>query len=111
MPDETKKFNKNFLIAVDGSENSQRAVSYVAQLLGGIPDSKVTILHIIQDPEEDYFPSSAEKDQWLEKYRAKMGSLLESYRQILIDAGFDPSKVSVRSTPPLLPLPGRVYSR
>jgi len=97
MPDETKKFNKNILVAVDGSENAQRAVSYVAQFLGGVPGFRVTILHIIQDPEEDYFPSSAEKDQWLDKYRVKMGSLLESYRQILINAGFDPSQVAVRS--------------
>jgi nucleotide-binding universal stress UspA family protein len=97
MPDETKEFNKNVLIAVDGSENSQRAVSYVAQLLGGMTGFKVIILHIIQDPEDDYFPSSAEKDQWLDKYRARMSTLLESYRQILIDAGFDPTRVAVRS--------------
>lgn len=97
MPDETKKYNKNILIAVDASENAQRAVSYVAQFLGGRAGFRVTILHIIQDPEEDYFPSSSEKDQWLDKYQAKMGSLLESYRQILIDAGFDPSQVLIRS--------------
>ncbi|RPH87201.1 MAG: universal stress protein, partial [Desulfobacteraceae bacterium] len=50
-----------------------------------------------QDPEEDYFPSSTEKDQWLDKYRAKIGRQLELYRQILTDAGFDPTRVAVRS--------------
>ena len=43
---EEKIFNRNILIAVDESENSRRAVSYVGQLLGGLADFKVTILHV-----------------------------------------------------------------
>ena len=50
------KVNRNILIAVDDSQNAQRAVTYVGRLLGGIRGFKVTVLHVIPEPEEDYFP-------------------------------------------------------
>ena len=93
-----KTFNKNILIAVDDSENARRAVSYVSQLLKGIKGFKVLILHIINQPEEDYFPTSAENEKWLNKYKLKVDEMLENYRQVLIDGGFDPEDISVRST-------------
>jgi nucleotide-binding universal stress UspA family protein len=98
MTNEEKIFNKNILIAVDESENARRAVSYVAQLLGGLRGFKVTILHIVPEPEEDYFPTSAEREKWLSRYQKNVDDLLDDYRQILIHAGFDPDDVSVRST-------------
>jgi nucleotide-binding universal stress UspA family protein len=91
-------YNKNILIAVDESENARRAVSYVSQLLAGVKGLKVLILHVISQPEEDYFPTSAEKEKWLSKYKLKVDVMLENYRQMLIREGFDPGDVSVRST-------------
>jgi nucleotide-binding universal stress UspA family protein len=91
-------FNKNILIAVDDSENARRAVSYVGKLLAGIEGFKVLVLHVISQPEEDYFPSSAEKEKWLSQYKLKVDSMLKSYRRILIDEGFEPEDVSIRST-------------
>ena len=93
-----KNFNKSILIAVDESENARRAVSYVAQILAGIKGFKVLILHVIRQPEEDYFPTSSEKDRWLGQYKLKVDVMLKDYRQILIRAGFAPEDVSVRST-------------
>jgi nucleotide-binding universal stress UspA family protein len=93
-----KNFNKSILIAVDESENARRAVSYVAQILAGIKGFKVLILHVIRQPEEDYFPTSSEKDRWLGQYKLKVDTMLKDYRQILIRAGFAPEDVSVRST-------------
>ncbi len=93
-----KTFNKNILIAVDDSENARRAVSYVSQLLAGVKGFKVLILHVISQPEEDYFPTSAEKENWLSKYRLKVDVMLEDYRQMLIHEGFDPDDISVRSS-------------
>lgn len=92
------QFNKNILIAIDESENSRRAVSYVGALLGGLPGFKVTILHVIPEPEEDYFPSSDEREKWLGNYRTRIDALLESSRQELIDHGFAKEDVSIRST-------------
>jgi nucleotide-binding universal stress UspA family protein len=93
-----KKFSyKNILIAVDESENARRAVSYVAEILGGVEGFEVTILHVIPLPEEDFFLTASEKEKWLSQYRVKIDALLEGYRQILIGAGFHPNDVSVRS--------------
>ncbi|MDM8551458.1 universal stress protein [Desulfobacterales bacterium HSG2] len=98
MNSEEKRIKKDILIAVDESENARRAVSYVGQLLGGLPDFKVLILHIIPDPEEDYFQNVSEKEKWIEEHKKQIDILLEDYRRILIQAGFDESAVSTRST-------------
>jgi nucleotide-binding universal stress UspA family protein len=98
MTHSEKTFNKNILIAVDDSENARRAVSYVSQLLAGVKGFKILILHVISQPEEDYFSTSAEKESWLNTYRLKVDIVLEDYRQILICEGFDPDDISVRST-------------
>jgi nucleotide-binding universal stress UspA family protein len=92
-----KEFNKNILVAVDDSENARRAVSYVAQLLGGVPGFKVTVLHVVPELEEDYFAEDCEKDAWFKNYQRKVDAMLKDYRQILLKGGFDPGNVSVRS--------------
>ncbi len=92
-----KVFNKNILIAVDDSDNARRAVSYVAQLLGGIIGFNVTVLHVVPEAEEDYFASDSEREIWLKRYKQKVASMLEDYRQILLKGGFDTSHISVRS--------------
>ncbi|MBW2739544.1 MAG: universal stress protein [Deltaproteobacteria bacterium] len=91
-------FNKNILIAVDESENARRAVLYVAQLLEGAEGFSVTILHVINEPEEDYFPTTDEKEKWLSQHKKKVDKMLKDYSRILIQKGFDRSAVSVRST-------------
>ena len=98
MIDRNKIYNRNILIAVDESENARRAVSYVGQLLKGVKGFRVLILHVISHPEEDYFPTSDEKEKWLSKYKLKVDVMLEEYRQILIREDFTPGNVSVRST-------------
>ena len=97
MTGEKKFFSKNILIAVDESENARRAVSYVAEILGGVEGFEVTILHVIPLPEEDFFLTTGDKEKWLSQYRVKIDAMLEEYRQILIGAGFRPNDVSVRS--------------
>ena len=97
MTGEKKFASKNILIAVDESENARRAVSYVAELLGGVEGFEVTILHVIPLPEEDFFLTASDKEKWLSQYRVKIDAMLEEYRQILIGAGFRPNDVSVRS--------------
>ncbi|MBA2882229.1 nucleotide-binding universal stress UspA family protein [Desulfosalsimonas propionicica] len=98
MNPEGKLYNKNILIAIDESENSRRAVSYVGYFLGGLPGFTATILHVVPEPEEDYFPSSAEKEKWLLQHQKKIDALLDSSRQHLIEQGFAPEAVRMRST-------------
>ena len=83
---------------MDASENSRRAVQYVADLLGGIPGFKVSVLHVIREPEEDEFAVEAEKEKWYITQHQEANRMLEEYRRILLDADFAPDDVNVRST-------------
>ena len=89
------RYNKKILLAVDASEKSRRAVSYVAQMLGGFAGFNVIFLHVINPPEEDYFASRSEQEKWLQKYRLEIDGRLEEYRQILVGEGFDPQALSL----------------
>ena len=90
--------NRNILIAVDASENSRRAVQYVAGILGGMKGFKVCVLHVIREPEEDEFPGEAEKEKWYDAHRKHVDRMLEEYLGMLTEAGFAPEEVSTRST-------------
>jgi nucleotide-binding universal stress UspA family protein len=89
--------DKHFLIAVDESESSKRAVLYVADIIGGFPGFAVTLLSIIPEPEEDFFDSEEELNAWTAEKRTAANRLLDNYRQVLIHAGFPPDKVRIRS--------------
>jgi nucleotide-binding universal stress UspA family protein len=95
---EEASLNKNFLIAVDDSDNSRRAVQYVGYLLGHMKRVHVTLLHVIPEPEEDYFPEDEQKQQWLKKYREKLEAILDEYRQMLVTDGFTEDAVEQRIT-------------
>ena len=90
------RFNKNILIAVDDSENARRAVEYVGQIIGGIPGFKILLLHVIPEPEEDYFPDPEQKNQWLTQYKKKMTACLGQYRDLLVRNGFSKEDISMQ---------------
>ena len=89
--------DKHFLIAVDGSESSKRAVMYVADMVGGFPGFTVTLLSIIPAPEEDFFDSEEEEIAWTREKMEAANRMLENYRQVMVQAGFPPEKVRIRS--------------
>jgi hypothetical protein len=68
------------LPAVDDSENARRAAAYVGHMHGGAKDSSVTLLHVISDPEKDYFAKIEEKQKGLEHYRQRVKTFLDQYR-------------------------------
>jgi nucleotide-binding universal stress UspA family protein len=89
--------DKHFLVAVDGSESSKRAVLYVADLLGGFPGVAVTLFTIIPAPEEDFFDPADDEQAWIREKREAAIALLENYRKILVQAGFTEDKVKIRT--------------
>jgi nucleotide-binding universal stress UspA family protein len=91
-------FNKKIIIAVDDSPNAERAVAYVTRLLGHIPGFSVVLLHVIDDPQEDFFHDTAEKQQWLADYRTRIEQTMAGYRDRLVAGGFDPAHISERVT-------------
>jgi len=94
----THRYNKKILIAVDASENSRRAVSYVSKILGGFSGFYVVFLHGMNPPDEDYFSSRAEQERWMAQHRIEIDRLLGGYRRIFIGEGFDPKALSLRKT-------------
>ena len=88
--------NKNFLIAVDDSDNSRRAVQYAGYVLGKMKGVHITLLHVIPEPEEDYFQKEEQRDQWLKKYREKMDSILEEYAAQLVSDGVPETAIEKR---------------
>ena len=89
-------FNRRVLLAVDDSENSERAVDYVGRMLGGLDNFKIALLHVIVEPEADYFQDNAEMESWLSRYRKKIKTVLQDYRKRLIDCGVDASRIDIR---------------
>lgn len=88
-------FNKDrrILVAVDNSENAERAILYVSDFLGGVSGFHVTILTVIPEPPADYFETETERNSWLEEQKSEATRMLDKYRQILIQSGFVEDKV------------------
>ncbi len=91
-----RKAERHILAAVDESENSKRAVSYLANFFGEDKSLFVTILSIIPEPSEDYFATAEERAKWLDERRQFMESALAGYREIFLDAGFDERRLQTR---------------
>jgi len=89
--------DRHLLVAVDQTENSKRAVLYVADFLGGFPGFRVTLLSIVPEPEDDFFDTEAEKVAWSREKTEEACKMLENYRQILIQSGFRADKVQVQT--------------
>ena len=89
--------DKHLLVAVDHTDNSKRAVLYVADFLGGFPGFQVTLLSIVPEREDDFFDTQEDKVAWTREKTEEVRSLLENYRQILIQSGFPEDKVKIRS--------------
>jgi len=43
------------------------------------------ILHIINEPEKDFFPTVQQKDQWLTDQKHKFDELLRRYHDLLVE--------------------------
>jgi len=87
---------RHLLLAVDESENSKRAVMYVADFFSGNPDVFVTLLSIIPEPTDDFFPTEEKRQQWVEAQKTAMNSALDSYKGILLSAGLRDEQIEVR---------------
>lgn len=87
--------DNQLVIAVDGSDNSRRAVAYVGDLVGDLPGFTVVLLHVIHAPEADFFEAPEARMQWIRSGRRKVAGWLAEYRQMLIDRGMAPDRVTL----------------
>ncbi len=91
---------RHLLVAVDGSDNSKRAVMYLADFFGDYKNVFVTLLSIIQEPSEDYFSTDTEREKWLNDKQQLMNKLLAGYKEMLIEAGFKANQIETRLSLP-----------
>ena len=89
-----KNDSRRFLIAVDDSENAIRSVRYCANLMRELKNPEVILLHIIQEPDEDFFAQPDQKHRWLETVRAKADNMLRDYQQMLVHRGIKDRSIS-----------------
>lgn len=87
---------RHLLLAVDESENSKRAVMYVADFFSGNPDVFVTLLSIIPEPSDDLFPTEDKRQQWIADQKATMDKALAVYKGILLGAGLKDAQIESR---------------
>lgn len=84
---------RHLLAAVDESDNSKRAVMYLADFFNGYRDVFITLLSIIPEPAEDYFASDEERTKWLADKKQLMEKKLATYKDILLGAGFKENQI------------------
>lgn len=100
------------LLAVDESENSQRAVHYVGSLLHGTPDTAVTLFHVLKPMPRELLEHGGsedpaaeaqlgvqlrhEQEAWFEKEGESKSHVLKKACETLTQSGFDRSRVALR---------------
>ena len=87
---------KKILISVDPSECSARAVSYVAEIVGGVPGFSVTVLLIERAPDRDLYKDEEtwKKDCELEAHKGR--GFMDTARKTLLDGGLAPEALDQR---------------
>ena len=87
---------RHILAAVDESDNSKRAIMYLADFFCADKEVFITILSIIPEPSEDFFATEAAREQWRFDKETEMNKVLAGYREILLGAGFADGQVANR---------------
>ena len=106
-----------FLIAVDGSTTSLKAVSYVGQILRGRTNVHVRLLHVLpsipprflefggaeQPQTEQRLSGELRQDQaqWIDIAKRNAQASLDKARDILIRSGLSPTEVSTSFSSPI----------
>ncbi len=85
---------KKVLIAVDGSENSMRAVMYAGEVIRNTPGFTIQLLHIEKLPDRDLF---ADDESWKtesEKHRKSVKAFLVDCRDVLEGKNVPPEGIT-----------------
>lgn len=89
---------RHLLAAVDESDNSRRAVMYLADFFCKNNDVFVTLLSILPIPSEDYFPTEQKRQEWLQEQKVMREKILDEYKEILLQAGFKENQIKKQLT-------------
>jgi nucleotide-binding universal stress UspA family protein len=94
--------SKKMLLAVDGSENSRKAVDYAANLAAA-NEAGVTLFNVVREFRLDFLDNSTPRGEEiemriLEKLERDVQHMFASYRKQLEWAGVNASRISVKRT-------------
>ena len=87
---------QKILLAIDEHESSANAVEYVGRLVSACAGLHVTIMHVIEDPAEDFFETETEREIHLKEVTIRTEGFLEMARDRLIEHGLDADRISLK---------------
>lgn len=90
---------KRILIAVDASENSERAVAYVGDVLCHAREAEILLLCIAKTPDRDLFPDEASWRMQAREQESEYARFLDRARDILSGRGVDSACIEKRLAP------------
>ena len=88
---------KKILLAIDEHESSSRAVDYVGEIAGGCPGFIITLMHVIDEPSDDFFEDAFNKEEYLTNKTRNTKMLLENAQNRLIELGLNPDQIDFKS--------------
>lgn len=84
----------NILLCVDSSQNSDRAVEYVARFVSNLPEVRICLLHVYPAPPPDYFTKNGTLDSYTARREQRGIKLLHRAEQTLVAAGVSAGCIS-----------------
>jgi len=98
-----ENISMNFMLAVDGSDNSLRVVDHVIQMVGAHRELKLTLFHVIPHLRHyyslDFEMANPRLDQILhQEDKARMAVFYEKARERLKAAGLKMSRVAIKTS-------------
>ena len=87
---------EKILVAVDGSETSERAVRYVSNIAPLIAEVQICLLHVYPEPPPDYYVNGGRLDAYRRRRDKVAKMILKEAAIVLEQAGVAPEHVTTR---------------
>ncbi len=85
---------EKLLIAVDETDTSIHALGYVAQVVSGMKEMTIHLLHIYPEPPPDFYMKGGTLSTYQENQDAKAKRVFENAMEILKKAGINEERIS-----------------
>jgi nucleotide-binding universal stress UspA family protein len=85
------------LAAVDESENSRRAVDYLASWAACSERARIVLVHVIKEPSQDVLPDQDERDRYIGEKKGAADALLVKVKGRLESLGVPASRIATRT--------------
>jgi nucleotide-binding universal stress UspA family protein len=85
------------LAAVDESENSRRAMDYLARWAACSEEARIVLVHVIKEPSEDVLPDKDERERYIGEKRGAAEALLAKAKQELESLGVPDVRIATKT--------------